>query len=92
MTGLVLELDLCPCQVRFLSVPAFVLARDVEIHLPEYGSNLKVDVSYGGAFYAFIPARDLGMHIKLSVSMIKETRVCKLSYQLLRCLRLGYAN
>ena len=37
-----------------------MFARDVKIELPEYGSNLKVDVSYGGAFYAFIPARDLG--------------------------------
>ena len=51
-------------KVRFLSVPAFVFARDVEISLPQYGSNLKVDVSYGGAFYAFIPAKDLGLDIR----------------------------
>jgi proline racemase len=48
--------------VRFHSVPAFVFALDLEVDVPGYGTGLKVDVSYGGAFYAFIPATELGRY------------------------------
>ena len=47
-------------QVRFRNIDAFVFAQDVEIDVPGYGSKLKVDISYGGSFFAFIPAKDLG--------------------------------
>merc|ERR1712168_596328 len=36
---------------------------DVKVDVPEYGT-VKVDVSYGGAFYAFIPAKHLGLDIR----------------------------
>ena len=48
--------------VSFLNVPSFVFARDVEIDVPAYG-RLTVDVAFGGAFYAFIPAAQLGLSI-----------------------------
>ena len=48
--------------MRFISVPAFVFALDVKVDVPEYGT-VKVDVSYGGAFYAFIPAKHLGTSV-----------------------------
>lgn len=36
---------------RFENVPAFVLARDVQVTLPGYG-DLKADISFGGNFFA----------------------------------------
>jgi len=51
-------------KVRFLSVPAFVFALDVEIEVPQFGKKVRVDVSYGGAFYAFLPAKHLGLDIR----------------------------
>src|SRR5271157_5703219 len=49
-------------QVSFLNVPSFLYARDIELDLPEYGS-LTVDVAFGGAFYAFIPAEQVGLKV-----------------------------
>src|SRR6266487_2359659 len=42
-------------RVSFLNVPSFVYARNVEIELPAY-ERLVVDIAFGGAFCAFIPA------------------------------------
>lgn len=42
-------------RVSFLNVPSFVYARDVEIEVPEVG-HLTVDIAFGGAFYAILPA------------------------------------
>jgi len=49
-------------QVSFLNVPSFLYARDVELDLPEYG-RLLVDISFGGAFYAFISAEQVGLKV-----------------------------
>jgi proline racemase len=49
-------------RVSFLNVPSFVYARDIAIALPTYG-RLSVDVAFGGAFYAFLPAAKLGLSI-----------------------------
>jgi proline racemase len=46
--------------VSFLNVPSFLYARDVELDVPAYG-HLSVDVAFGGAFYAFIPAVQTGL-------------------------------
>ncbi len=48
--------------VSFLNVPSFLYARDVELDVPAFGS-LAVDVAFGGAFYAFVPAAQLGLSI-----------------------------
>lgn len=48
--------------VSFLNVPSFVYARDVELDVPAYG-HLTVDVAFGGAFYAFLPAVQLGLSV-----------------------------
>lgn len=53
-------------KVRFRNIDAFVFAQDVEIDVPGYGSKLKVDISYGGSFFAFIPAKDLGLDVRAS--------------------------
>ncbi len=39
--------------VRFRNVPSFVIMRDLEIQVPEWGA-LKMDIAYGGNFYAII--------------------------------------
>lgn len=49
-------------QVSFLNVPSFLYARDVELEVPGYG-RLKVDIAFGGAFYAFVPAEQVGLEV-----------------------------
>jgi len=55
-------------KVRFHSVCAYVYKRDLEIDVPGYGygNKVKVDISYGGSFFAFVPAKDLGVDIRVS--------------------------
>jgi len=45
---------------RFLSVPSFVAAADVTVEVPGHGA-VTLDVAYGGAFYALVPAAALGL-------------------------------
>ncbi|KAJ6512670.1 proline racemase [Mycena sanguinolenta] len=56
--------------VSFLGVPSFVTARELEVEIPSpeqwkrlrdaQRSHVKVDISYGGAFYALVSAAELG--------------------------------
>src|ERR1700687_1369652 len=48
--------------VSFLNVPSFLYARNVEPDIPVYG-RLAVDVAFGGAFYAVLPAAQVGLRI-----------------------------
>jgi len=48
--------------VRFHNVPSFVLALDAEVDVPGIGS-VRYDLAYGGAFYAYVDARPLGLEI-----------------------------
>jgi proline racemase len=43
--------------VAFRNVPAYVVARGVA------AAGVEVDVAYGGAIYAFVPAERLGLHV-----------------------------
>jgi trans-L-3-hydroxyproline dehydratase len=49
-------------RVSFLNVPSFLYARDVELELPTYG-KLIVDIAFGGAFYAILPALHIGLPV-----------------------------
>jgi len=49
--------------VRFHSVPAFAYKLDVEVDVAGYGC-VKVDIGYGGAFYALIAAQELGLDVR----------------------------
>jgi proline racemase len=49
-------------RVSFLNVPSFFYDRKVELDVPAYG-HLTVDVAFGGAFYAFMPAARLGLSV-----------------------------
>jgi proline racemase len=47
-------------ETSFLNVPSFLLYRDEVIEVEGIGT-VKFDVSYGGAFYAFVDADELGL-------------------------------
>jgi trans-L-3-hydroxyproline dehydratase len=46
--------------VFFHNVPSFALALDQTVDVPGLGS-VRYDIAYGGAFYAFVKAEDLGV-------------------------------
>jgi proline racemase len=66
----------CPCglveafvaadgAVRFLSVPAFAFALDAAVAVPGLG-RVTLDIGYGGAFYALLPAARFGLDVRRS--------------------------
>jgi len=50
-------------EVSFLNVPSFVYALDKDVDVPGIG-RVRYDVAFGGAFYAFCRAEDLGVGLK----------------------------
>ncbi len=46
--------------VRFRNVPSFVLALDETVEVPGLG-QVRYDLAFGGAFYAYVQAQDLGL-------------------------------
>lgn len=48
--------------ISFHNVPSFVFARDQIVNVPGIG-ELRYDVAFGGAFYAFCHAEDLGVRL-----------------------------
>lgn len=49
-------------EVAFESVPAFALALDREVEVAGYGT-VTLDIGYGGAFYAVLPAGNFGLEV-----------------------------
>jgi proline racemase len=49
-------------EVSFLNVPSFIYALDKTVDVAGLG-KIKVDVAFGGAFYAFCRAEDLGVSL-----------------------------
>jgi proline racemase len=47
-------------RVRFYNVPSFVLALDQTVEVPGLG-RVRYDIAFGGAFYAFVQAEDVGL-------------------------------
>lgn len=47
--------------VSFENVPSFVLEKDVEVIIDDL--EFKVDISFGGAFYAVVHSKDLGLRV-----------------------------
>jgi trans-L-3-hydroxyproline dehydratase len=52
-----------PGLVSFVSVPAFAFALDREVEVPGIG-RVTLDIGYGGAFYAFLPASRFGLDVR----------------------------
>lgn len=46
--------------ISFINVPSFVYARDLAVAVPGIG-RVRVDVAFGGAFYAFCEAKSVGI-------------------------------
>ena len=46
--------------VRFQNVPSFVVDLDLEVEVPGIG-GVRYDLAFGGAFYAFVQAAELGL-------------------------------
>jgi trans-L-3-hydroxyproline dehydratase len=51
--------------VSFLNVPSFLYASDVALQVPDFG-DIAVDIIFGGAFYALLPADRLGLELTAS--------------------------
>jgi trans-L-3-hydroxyproline dehydratase len=51
--------------VAFESVPAFAFALDRAVEVPGHG-RVHLDVGYGGAFYALVPASRFGLDVRRS--------------------------
>ena len=51
--------------VRFESVPAFAFALDGRLEVPGLGA-VTLDIGYGGAFYAILPAERVGVDVRRS--------------------------
>jgi len=49
-------------KVSFLNVPSFVYQSDLKVEVPDLG-QVKYDIAFGGAFYAFCNAGDLGLKL-----------------------------
>src|SRR5690625_1000765 len=49
--------------VRFLNVPSFLYRRDVIVQTASYG-EVAVDIAFGGAFYAYFSASQLGLEVQ----------------------------
>jgi trans-L-3-hydroxyproline dehydratase len=49
-------------EVEFTNVPSFVLHRDRVVEVPGLGA-VRCDVAFGGAFYAFVEAADVGVEL-----------------------------
>jgi proline racemase len=48
--------------VSFLNVPSFLYTQDVEIEVADVG-KVPVDIAFGGAFYAVLPAKQVGLRV-----------------------------
>ncbi len=48
--------------ISFLNVPSFLYARDIAIDVPVLG-RLTLDIAFGGAFYAILPAAQVGLSV-----------------------------
>jgi len=49
-------------EITLRNVPSFSYLRDVKVHTERFG-DVKVDIAYGGNFYAIVSAKDLGLKI-----------------------------
>jgi trans-L-3-hydroxyproline dehydratase len=58
-------------RVRFESVPAFAPQLDAEVQVPGFGP-VRLDVAYGGAFYALVPVERLGLSLDHPVRLLTD--------------------
>lgn len=49
--------------VTLKNVPAFLYEENVEVEVPSLGRKIKIDIAFGGNFFAIVPAGQLGMDL-----------------------------
>ncbi|SFH69656.1 proline racemase [Tindallia magadiensis] len=54
-------------EVSIVNVPSFLYKEDVVIQVPEIG-DVKMDISFGGSFFAIINAKELGVKVEMEQS------------------------
>ena len=60
-------------KVYFENVPAFAVAQDESVEVPELGLTVKFDIAYGGAFFAFVDAGSIELScVPENVSRIQQ--------------------
>jgi 4-hydroxyproline epimerase len=64
--------------VRLTNVPSYLHAQDLEVDCPELGGTLRVDVSYGGNFYAIVEPQE---HYR-DLADLNAARIIEISRQL----------
>jgi len=47
--------------VRFHNVPSFLVGLDLVVEVPELGRKIKYDLAFGGGYYAYVQAKELGV-------------------------------
>lgn len=52
-------------EVFFRNVPAFHYKQDIEIEVPLLGKKIKLDISFGGSFFAIVSAGELNIKVEL---------------------------
>lgn len=50
-------------EVSFKNVPSFLYKKDILVDVPEFGKKLKLDVAFGGSFFAIVESKDLQIEI-----------------------------
>lgn len=51
-------------EVSIVNVPSFLYKEDVVVNVPEIG-DVKLDISFGGSFFAIINAKELGVKVEV---------------------------
>ena len=64
-------------EISITNVPSFLYKEDVVIHVPEIG-DVKLDISFGGSFFAIVSAKELGVKVEANQS----DRLLKLGLQI----------
>lgn len=49
-------------EVSIINVPSFLYKRDVDVEVPDFG-HVKLDISFGGSFFAIVNAKELGLKV-----------------------------
>jgi trans-L-3-hydroxyproline dehydratase len=75
--------------VTFESVPAFVLAQDLLVDVPGHGT-IEVDLAYGGAFYAFLPADRVGLDVRTAPTRLLADAAASISEAVGSAVRLEH--
>lgn len=52
-------------EVSIVNVPAFLYKKDLTVHIPSLGKDVKFDISFGGSFFAIVPAKELGIAVDI---------------------------